>query len=199
MNRRNNGGFGLVEILAVLAVGALAAAVAFPALAEARARAAASAGAHELAILLAAQRFKSAALGTTHGLFFDRDERGWYWYEVQDGNGNGLRTSEVRDGTDPRLAGPERLESSAAGAALGLPPTGPFPEIPPRRGWIDPSGDPIRFGASNLISFGPLGTASSGRIYVTDGRSELRAVVVFGGSGRIRVWRYDAGSETWRL
>lgn len=190
-------GFSLAEVLVALAVVGIGIAVALPALGAVRARAATGAGARLLAASLHAQRFKSVALSTAHGLLFERDEDGWLWYEVRDGNRNGLRTAEVGTGTDPTLSGPQRLEMSS-GVAPGLPPTGPFPEIPPGSGQIDERGDPIRFGNTNLVSFGPLGTASSGRIYVTDGRSELCAVVLYGQTGRVRVWRYDARGRQWQ-
>ncbi len=196
--RMKTAGLGLAEVLVALAVVGLGLAVALPALGEVRARAATGAGARSLAASLNVQRFKSVALGTAHGLLFERDADGWLWYEVRDGNRNGLKTAEVGNGTDPTLSGPRRLEASTSGVAPGLPPTGPFPEIPPGSGQIDESGDPIRFGNTNLVSFGPLGTASSGRIYVTDGYRELCAVVLYGQTGRVRVWRYDARGRQWQ-
>jgi prepilin-type N-terminal cleavage/methylation domain-containing protein len=197
--RKRTDGLSLLELLVVVTIGALALSVTLPAMGKARGRAAAEAGAHELAIRLQALRWKSVTLGKAHGLYFDRDPSGWLWYEVRDGNGNGIRTREVLRGTDPTLSGPHRLEASTSLATPGLPPTGPFPEIPPGRGLIDESADPIRFGNTNLVSFGPLGTSSSGRIYVTDGRLELFAVVLFGRSGRVRVWRLDPRSRQWQL
>jgi len=194
-----NRGHSLAEILVVLALAAVSLGITLPALGRARSRAAAGAAARRIATLLQAQRWRSVTVGKTHGLLFDRDDRGWTWFEVRDGNRNGLRTREIRNGTDPILSGPHRLDDSTPGARPGFPPGGPFPEIPPRSGGIDPVGDPIRFGSSNLVSFGPLGTASSGRIYVTDGRSELYAVVLFGQTSRVRIWRLDPESKQWQM
>lgn len=182
----------------MLVVLALAAAVSLPALAAARARSSVSAGARLLAAAFGAQRWRAVALGTAHGLRFRREAGAWCWYEVRDGNGNGLRTREIDSGTDPTLSGPHRLDRLASGVGPGLPPTGPFPEIPPRRGRIDEAGDPIRFGNTDLVSFGPLGTTSSGRIYLTDGRRQLQAVVLFGQTGRTRVWHYDPDGARWQ-
>jgi type II secretory pathway pseudopilin PulG len=192
-------GHSLAEILVVLALFAVSLGITLPALDRARSRAAAGAAARRIATLLHAQRWRSVTVGVAHGLLFDEDDRGWLWYEVRDGNRNGLRTKEIRDGTDPVLSGPHRLDASTPGAAPGFPPDGPFPEIPPRSGWIDPAGDPIRFGSSNLVSFGPLGTASSGRFYVTDGRTELYAIVLFGQTSRVRIWRLDPEDKQWRM
>jgi len=194
-----NRGHSLAEILVVLALAAVSLGLTLPALGRARSRAAAGAAARRIATLLHAQRWRSVTVGEAHGLLFERDDGGWTWLEVRDGNRNGLRTREIRNGIDPILSGPHRLDASTPGATPGFPPGGPFPEIPPGRGGIDPVGDPIRFGNSNLVSFGPLGTASSGRIYLTDGRSELYAVVLFGQTSRVRIWRLDPESKQWRM
>jgi Tfp pilus assembly protein FimT len=191
-------GATIAELAVAVAVLALAAAVSLPTLAEARARGAVAAATRWLVAALHAQRWRAVALGETHGLYFVREGGGWQWYEVRDGNGNGLRAREIADGTDPTLAGPHRLETAAPGVGPGFPPTGPFPEIPPAGGPIDLTADPIRFGSSDIVSFGPLGTASSGRIYLTDGRAELQAVVLYGQTGRARVWRYEAEAARWR-
>lgn len=58
--------------------------------------------------------------------------------------------------------------------------------------------DPIRFGSSDLASFRPLGTASPGTAYLTDGRQNLAAVRVLGASGKVKVIVYDAGRQLWR-
>jgi len=59
------------------------------------------------------------------------------------------------------------------------------PAIPPDSGILDPS-DPIRFGASNMVSFSPLGTATPGTFYLA-GEGLQGAVRVTGGSARVRL------------
>jgi hypothetical protein len=86
-----------------------------------------------------------------------------------------------------------------AGVELGFPP-GPAPSrIPPRSGTIADLTDPVKFGVSNVVSFSPLGRASSGTLYLSDGHHQLRGVVLFGPTVRVRVWRYDAREGRWRL
>src|SRR6185295_14772541 len=92
------------------------------------------------------------------------------WYEVRDDNGNGLRVAEVKKGVDATLSGPHRLEDSVERVTLGFPPIGSIPKIPPDSGTIAGLEDPIRIGSTDLLTFSPLGTASSGTLYVTDGR-----------------------------
>ena len=50
--------------------------------------------------------------------------------------------------------------------------------------------DPVQFGASDLVAFGPVVGASSGTIYLTDG-TDAWGVVLFGPSCRLRVWHWD--------
>jgi hypothetical protein len=59
--------------------------------------------------------------------------------------------------------------------------------------------DPVRFGRSDLVSFTPVGSASSGTLYVTDRRHALFAVVLFGPTARLRVWRFVPAERRWTL
>jgi hypothetical protein len=190
-------GVGLVELLVVLVVAAAPLAITVPALAAGAAESRTAAGARELAMMLHACRWHSVARGVARGLAFRRDATGWYWLEVEDGNGNGLRTGEVADGTDAVRSPTRRLEHRVAGVTLGFP-AGPIPSIPPGRGPISRLDDPVRFGTTDIVSFGPLGSASSGTLYVTDWRN-LYAIVLFGPTARVRVWRYDEVQRRWTL
>ncbi len=192
-------GFGLTELLVVLAAIALALLVSLPALARLGSGARAAAAARNLALTFHALRWKSVSLNAGHGLLFEQDAAGWRWLEVRDGNGNGLRTAEVRSGTDRTLSGPHRLGDKHPRIALGFPPGGPIPRIPPRPGSLSPSDDPVRFGHTKLVSFTPLGTSSSGTVYLTDGRDELFGVLLFGPTARVRVWRYTRTGGAWKL
>jgi hypothetical protein len=158
-----------------------------------------AAGARELAMTFHALRWRSVAQNRYHGLFFERGENGWRWFVVRDGNGNGLRTSEVRSGTDETISGPHRLENIDGGIGLGFPARGPIPKIPPGRGVIENLDDPVKFGRSDLVSFSPRGSSSSGTLYISDGRNKLCGVVLFGPTVRVRVWRYDIRERQWKL
>lgn len=191
-------GVSVAEALALLAILGLMLAATIPAVAGLRA-ARGRAAAREMALTLQAMRWKSVASGVGHGLFFERDGEGWYWREVQDGNGNGLRTAELRNGTDRVLNGPFRIGHRVEGVRFGFPEGAPPPGIPPRPGVIGNLSDPVQFGNSNLIGFSPLGRSSSGTLYLTDDREELYGVVLFGPTARVRVWRMELRTRRWRL
>jgi hypothetical protein len=196
---RRTWGHSLPDVLAVLAVVGLAASAAVPAVGEAVANARTGAGARQMALAFQAARWTAVATGVSHGLFFEHDAVGWRWTLVRDGNGNGLRVAEVRSGRDEVVEGPRRLEQRVNGAALGFPPGRRFPRIPPAHGLLEDDGDPVRFGGGDLVSFGPLGTSTSGTLYVTDRRRTLFAVVLYGTTVRVRVWRWDTRRERWTL
>jgi len=192
-------GYSLVELLVVMALLSIVFAASVPSLAYLRNEGRAAAGARCVATAIASARFKAVAKHHACGLFFEPLGGDWVFWEVEDGNGNDLRTAEIRNGTDRKVSGPHRLSDRVLGAALGFPPLGSLPVIPPGSGSLIPSADPVRFGSSDIVSFGPTGTGSSGTIYVTDGTRGLFAVVLYGPSARLRVWRYGAVERRWTL
>lgn len=115
-----------------------------------------------------------------------------------DGDGDGVRAADIETGQDPLLAGPRDLPSRFGGVDFGLLDVA-IPDLPPRGGTLLPGDDPVRFGRSDIITFTPLGTASSGTLFVSDSRGMVMAVVVYGGTGRIRTWRFDRQAWRWTM
>ena len=113
-----------------------------------------------------------------------------------DGDGDGVRADDVASGHDALLRGPRDLPSSYEGIDFGLL-LEAIPEVPPGSGVLPPGSDPVRFGRSDIITFTPRGTSSSGTLYVSDGRDAVAAVVVYGATGRLRIWRFDRDRWTW--
>jgi prepilin-type N-terminal cleavage/methylation domain-containing protein len=183
----NPRGYTLVESLVVIAVMLTAAAIGFPVV---RAR---FADAH---ILGAARQFKSqfrlAAAEAVRGnvytaIRFERLDDGDVRYAVyRDGDEDGVRSADIDDGVDALVSGPFPLTAGAPGVHVGFNPG--TPAVPPERGTL--SGDPIRFGRSDILSFSPFGTATPGTFYLA-GDAACAAVRVTGGSARVRtmLWR----------
>jgi prepilin-type N-terminal cleavage/methylation domain-containing protein len=190
-------GFSLAESLVTVAIAGMAILVALPSAATVLNAGRLAAGTRELVLTLQGLRWESVAKSRAHGLLFRKDDKGWYWIVVRDGNGNGLRTAEVARGVDATVSGPHRLEERVRGVTPGFPPGRTFPAIPPRPGTLEGGGDPVRFGRSDLVSFSPLGTSSSGTLYLTDGTGMLSALSIFGPTARVRVWRFDERKEAW--
>ena len=120
------------------------------------------------------------------------------WTLYRDGNGDGVRNRDIDTGVDPPLGLPRTLIRLGRHVRFGFPP-GPPPRDPgdPRRR-MRRLHDPIRFNLSDIASFGPLGGSTPGSLYLTDGRSHLVAVRVFGRTGKIKVIRWDAAEDRWR-
>ncbi len=113
-----------------------------------------------------------------------------------DGDGDGVRSDDIASGRDPLLGATRDLASRHDGVDFGLL-DAPIPEVPPGPGTLSSSSDPVRFGRSDIITFTPRGTSSSGTLYVSDGTGTVAAVVLFGGTGRIRIWRFDRERWLW--
>ncbi len=124
--------------------------------------------------------------GVYTGIRFERRLEGDVFAVYADGNGNGIRSADIRRGTDHLVAGPFPLNAAIPGVRVGILPGIPVP--PPGRGTL--TGDPIRFGRSDILSFSPLGTATPGTFYLA-GDGAQAAVRVIGGSARVRLmtWR----------
>jgi hypothetical protein len=152
-------------------------------------------------ILGAGQQFKShfrlawstaVRSGKYTGIRFERVGDGRVFYSVySDGNGNGVLSADIASGRDHRIAGPYPLSGGAPGVSVAINPGVPDPT--PGQGML--SGDPIRFGKSDILSFSPLGTATPGTFYLA-GDAVQAAVRVNGGSARVRLMLWRGGK--WR-
>jgi len=113
-----------------------------------------------------------------------------------DGDGDGVRTADLTAGTDPRIGRPRRLLHVGRGVRFGFPDDlEPFGFSGRER--LDRLDDPVRFGRSDLASFSPVGTASPGSVFLTDGH-HLFAVRVHNRTGKIRMLRYVRKREEWK-
>jgi hypothetical protein len=142
-----------------------------------------------------AARWRAVSEGRSVGLRFRQVAGTWEVRTFLDGDGDGLRSGDIATGTDVEDGIVFRPGEHHRGVRLGIPP-GRYPRVPPSRGFIQGGEDPVRLGRSDLASFSPLGNATSGTVYFTDGSDRLAAVVLFGPTARIRVLRFEAGA--WR-
>ena len=125
--------------------------------------------------------------GAYTAIRFERRQDGTVWYAVyQDGDGDGVRSADIAAGRDRRLSGPFPLSGGAPGVSVAINPG--IPALPPERGML--SGDPVRFGSSDILSFSPFGTATPGTFYLA-GDGAQAAVRVTGTTARVRIliWR----------
>lgn len=159
-----------------------------------------SAGAHAVAAELRRLRSEAIARARNMGLGLELDGEGtWRVSIVEDGDGDGLRSDDLRRGVDRVREGPVAAVSRwgvQPGFMRGL---AELRSPPPSETPLADLSDPVRFGTRDLVSCGPRGTITPGTMYLTDGRERQMAVVVAGGSGRVRVWEWRQGSRDWML
>jgi len=185
-------GLSLIELMLTLAVATTVSALAVPqamhALDEYRTRAAA----HYVAMRLGEARMAAIKRSSSVGLRFEPVGGDYRFTEVADGNGNGLRSTDVQRGDDPAISAPDMLAWHFNGVAFGI-----LEGVPDADGAPATSTDGLRFGSSRLLSMDPNGSSSSGTLYVHGrGRSQY-AVRVLGVTGRTRVLRYLEAGRVW--
>jgi hypothetical protein len=112
-----------------------------------------------------------------------------------DGNGNGVLQRDIDRHFDPALTMAEWLDEHASGVSLQINQT--IADVG-GGGELAPGDDPVRMGNSSLVSFSPLGSATSGTLYVAARRGPQMAIRVYGATGRVRVLTFDAQARQWR-
>jgi type II secretory pathway pseudopilin PulG len=143
-----------------------------------------------------AARIGSARLDAVRGsraiaLRFEPVAGDYMFAAFADGNGNGVHSSEIRDGTDPVLGSYERLRDKFPGVRFEL-----MPDVPDANGESGTGQDGVRIGSARILTMSVDGTATSGTLYVRGRRSQY-AVRVLGVTGRTRMLQYHAGDRTW--
>ena len=111
-----------------------------------------------------------------------------------DGNGNGVLQKDIDRNIDTPLMPPVWLDDEANDVSLRVNQavtdlSGPS--------LIEPGDDPLRIGNTSLLTFSPLGSATSGTLYVAAHRGPQMAIRIFGATGRVRVLMFDAQTQQW--
>jgi hypothetical protein len=112
-----------------------------------------------------------------------------------DGNGNGVLQRDIDRGIDPALTPVGWLDDHAADIGLRI--NQSVTEVS-GAGALEPGDDPLRIGATSLVTFSPFGSATSGTLYVAAHRGPQMAIRIFGATGRVRVLIFDARTRQWR-
>ncbi len=192
-------GFNLVELIVVMAIGTLAAALATPDALRLSSALRVRTAAADVAGALRTARAMAIREGFNAAVKFSTDDSGAVSYRLyQDGDGDGVKNSDIESGVD-RPVGPARqLRHLGRAVEFGFP-SGRPPRDPadPRR-VLSRLEDPIRFNRSDLASFNPLGGSTPGSVYLTDGRHHLTVVRLYGITGKVQTLHYDRLEEMWK-
>lgn len=187
--------YSVIELLVVLTLALLVCGVGMPTLLAARDDIRADGAASFFVSELRAARMEALRRNAQVAVRFEADGDDWMLAFYVDGNGNGVRSTDIASGADALLRPRERLGRQFPGVAFGF--EDDVPDLDGASSADNPS--PIRFGSSRMASFSPTGTSTSGTVYLRGRGHRQLAVRVLGGTGRIRTWVFNFGTRQWNV
>ena len=193
MNARTSG-FALVDLVVACAISAVIAAVTLPTLHATRERDAVRMAAKYLAQRIQHARLEALKRNAEVALRFDPDEPGLLG-AFADGDGDGVLQRDIDAGTDHRLSPDTRLHDTVGSVALEI-----ASDIPDPDGGsaLSAGSNPIRIGSTNFLSFSPLGSSTSGSIYLAGPSGQQACVRILGATGRTRVLWFNTAIRQWQ-
>jgi len=174
-------GYTLIEVVFAAGLVAVLAAAAIPQLTAGVERSRTVGAARYLAGRLALARAQAVARSSNVALLFSAADGTFIVGTYVDNNADGVRTRDIAAGIDTPIDVPVRLSNLFPHVAL-------FLNDPAVTSTLD---------SSALMSFSPLGTASSRTLYLRGADRSEYAVRVLGATGRTRVLRLVASSGAW--
>jgi Tfp pilus assembly protein FimT len=177
-------GFSVIDLVFSCTAVCVMCAVAIPQTVSTIERARGAAAARYLASRMALARAQAVGRSTTIALRFAEGTAGVSITTIQDGNRNGVRARDIDLQIDRSIEAPILLADLFPGVEIGLTSQ-------------TSGGDPVQLGGSNILSFTPHGTASSGSVYIRGRDGSQWAVRVLGATGRIRVLKLVPASGEW--
>jgi hypothetical protein len=187
-------GAALVDVVAALALVAIVAGIAVPVVGGTLERERTIVGGQYLAGVVRRARMEALKRSVVVAVHVEVvDERAGFRLYA-DGNGNGVLQRDIDRRVDWPLTPPDWLDHHARGVSFRI--NQRVPDIS-GTGWLEPGGDAVHLGRTALLAFSPLGSATSGTIYVAAAGGPQMAVRVTGATGRVRLLIFDAQSRQW--
>jgi Type II transport protein GspH len=188
------GGAAFIDIIVATSLCVLMAAIAVPVIGGTLDRERTVVGAQYLAGQLQRARLESLKRARSVGVRLQVTGGRTELRLFADGNGNGVMQRDIARGIDLPLTPGEWLDDRARDISLRI-----------NQGVSDvagvttlaPGDDPLRIGNTSILTFSPLGSATSGTLYVAAHRGPQMAIRVFGATGRVRVLMFDARTRQW--
>jgi type II secretion system GspH-like protein len=187
-------GAALIDVVFALGLVAVLSGIAISAMQSAREFRAARSGARYVAVRLQQARMESLKRNVVVAVRFDPDDQSRFAV-YGDGDGDGVLQSDIEQGIDRLITPAARLTDDLGPVTLRINQNVPEPETGAP---LTAGDDPLRIGRSTLLSFSPLGTATSGTLYLAGPAGPQMAIRILGSTGRMRVLRFDTAARQWR-
>jgi prepilin-type N-terminal cleavage/methylation domain-containing protein len=185
-------GYSLLEVLMAITLMVIAGGAAIPLAHSTIDRSRVVGAASYVAGRMAAARFEAVKRSAHVAIRFIALPDGYSLQTYVDGNRNGVLTSDIAGGFDTPITTGERLDNHFSGIEFG---------IQPHVTGIDPgpfnTGDPIQIGSSTLLSFNPMGSSTSGTLFIRGARGNQFAVRILGATGRTRILEFNFTERRW--
>ena len=185
-------GYSLLEVLMVITVMVIVGGAAIPLAHASVDRTRAVAAARYVAGRMTMARFEAVRRSACVAIRFLQQPDGYWLQTYVDGNRNGVLARDIASGIDLPITASEQLDSHFTGIAFGIQPNVTGIDLGPFN-----ADDPIQIGSSNLLSFSPTGSSTSGTLFIHGLRGHQFAVRVLGATGRTRILEFNFGSSTW--
>jgi len=181
----------LIEVLVALALLLVLVGYVAPGFAEWRSQQQLRGALMALQFSVVKARVASLASGRAHGLAFSLSEGDLLWDTVVDGDGDGIRRSDLTAGTDVPLEPERRLSAWFPGVRPGRP-----SGVPPLAGGAPGQGG-LALGRSRILASAPDGSTTTGTVYLSTDSGYCAALRLYGPTGRDSVWWWDFRRQTW--
>ena len=175
-------GFTLIDLVVTAALVTILLGVTIPQVTTGLERARARAAGRYLTSQMALARMQAVGRGAVVALRFQQEAEGIRLSVVVDGNRNGVLRRDIDSGIDRTIQPPVRLEELFPGVIVGVP---------------SESDNAVQLGGTEILSFTPAGTATSGSVYLLGRDASRLAVRVLGATGRVRLQQFDPRSGSW--
>jgi type II secretory pathway pseudopilin PulG len=191
----NTHGASVPELVVVLAILGMVFTLGLPPLTDVLAEEGLATAAREVSTILIGARDRAVFQGVDVGVKWVLSGGDLVLSVYQDGNGNGVTTADIKKGVDRLVAGPFGLRNRHPGITFSFVPG--FNGTDPGGEAIGNLADPIRFGASNICSFSPVGESSPGSVYLSNKKHRQAAVRVTPANAKIQIFTWHGKTLKW--
>ncbi len=188
-------GAALIDVLAATGLCVVMATIAVPVAGRSLDRDRVRVGAQLVAASAQRARLEAFKRGMTVAMRVEVLDGGAAVQLFRDGNGNGVLQRDIDRGVDLPLAPATRVSVHARDVSWRI---NQVVTDVSGAGELAAGADPVRIGNTSLVSFSPLGSSTSGSLYVAGLQGAQMAIRIFGGTGRVRVLVFDAQARQWR-